>query len=71
MSAIRPFDLAALRDRRLETILVDLAAGTLELRFADHVEIWQRIDLAGAAVAGRALRSFNGEAYIGPRDAHL
>ena len=38
-----PFDLAALEKRRLTLIMIDLAAGTLTLRFADHVEVWRRV----------------------------
>jgi hypothetical protein len=59
-----PFDLAALRARGLSLILVNLASGTLELRFTDHVEVWQK----AAADAKGPLRSFNGEAYVGPRE---
>lgn len=59
-----PFDLSALRARGLSCLVVDLARGTLELRFTDHVEVWQRapVDAKGP------LRSLHGETYVGPRE---
>jgi len=70
MSAVRPFDLPALRIAGLEQLVVDLAAGTLELRFTSHAEIWQRVDAGAAAIkVAKYLRSFNGELYVGPREA--
>jgi hypothetical protein len=69
MTAIRPFDLETLRAQGLETIVVDLAAGTLELRFAHYVQIWQRVPAPSlAAQKGGYLRAFNGELYVGPKE---
>jgi hypothetical protein len=70
MSVVQPFDLQALRVAGLELIVVDVAAGTLELRFAHTTEIWQRVDAGAAAIrVAKYLRSFNGELYVGPREA--
>ena len=65
MAVVLPFDLVALEKRRLTLIMIDLAAGTLTLRFADHVEVWRRV--ADPSKARRPM-SLNGIAYIGPGD---
>jgi hypothetical protein len=68
MPNIPAFDVAALRTRNLRLIVLDVAAGTLELRFADHVEIWQRVSPETARTASpRIVRTFNGDPYIGAR----